>query len=117
MPRLTNSNPKYRKHRASGQAVVTLSGRDFYLGPHGSAASRQEYDQLIGEWLANGRRLKGGTSDVTVVELVAAYWTHAKDYYRGSDPHSGILASLRLALGHLKRPTAARAPPSSALCR
>ena len=36
MPRRTNSLPKYRKHRASGQAVVALDGQDFYLGPHGS---------------------------------------------------------------------------------
>ena len=33
MPRLTKSLPKYRKHRASGQAVVTLDGKDHYLGP------------------------------------------------------------------------------------
>ena len=39
--------PKYRRHRASGQAVVTLSGQDFYLGPHGTKASKQEYDRLI----------------------------------------------------------------------
>ncbi len=43
MPKLKNSLPKYRKHRASGQAVVTLKGRDFYLGPHGTKASRCEY--------------------------------------------------------------------------
>jgi hypothetical protein len=57
MPRLSKSLPKYRKHRASGQAVVRLSGKDFYLGPIGSAASRLEYDRLISEWVANGRRL------------------------------------------------------------
>ncbi len=28
MPRLTNAAPKYRKHRASGQAIVTLNGKD-----------------------------------------------------------------------------------------
>jgi hypothetical protein len=27
MPALKQSNPKYRKHRASGQAVVTLGRR------------------------------------------------------------------------------------------
>jgi hypothetical protein len=32
MPTL-NRIPTYRKHRASGQAVVTLDSRDFYLGP------------------------------------------------------------------------------------
>jgi len=55
MPKLSDSLPKYRKHRATGQAVVTLSGRYFYLGPHGTRASRLEYDRLIGEWLQNGR--------------------------------------------------------------
>ena len=38
MPRLTNSTPKYRKHRHSGQAVVTLAGKDHYLGKYGTKA-------------------------------------------------------------------------------
>ena len=49
MPCLTNSAPKYRRHRASGQAVVTLNGRDFYLGPNGTQASRREHDWLVAE--------------------------------------------------------------------
>jgi len=32
MPHLTNSTPKYRRKKVSGQAIVTLPGRDFYLG-------------------------------------------------------------------------------------
>lgn len=55
MPRLTNAVPKYRKHRASGQAIVTITGRDHYLGPHGTKASKAEYDRLVTEWLASGR--------------------------------------------------------------
>jgi hypothetical protein len=31
MPKLVNSSPKYRHHRPSGQAVVTLNGVDHYL--------------------------------------------------------------------------------------
>lgn len=53
MPKLSNSVPKYRKHRASGQAVVTLDGRDFYLGPHNTKSSKLEYDRLKDQ-----RRLK-----------------------------------------------------------
>ena len=45
MPRLTNSLPKYRKHRASGQAIVTLFGKDHYLGRYGTKASEREYDR------------------------------------------------------------------------
>ena len=84
MPRLNNFVPKYRKHKQSGQAIVTLSGRDFLLGPHGSKASRIEYDRRIAEWLQNGRQLQPDMrgSGLTVVELIAAYLHFAKRYYR-----------------------------------
>jgi hypothetical protein len=97
MPRLTESLPKYRKHRASGQAVVTLNGKDHYLGPHGTKASRQEYDRLVGEWAQNGRRLPAsGTQCITVLELIAAYWRFAKSFYV-KDGHPGTTA--RFGLG------------------
>jgi hypothetical protein len=74
--------PKYRKHRAGGQAVVTLNGMDFYLGPWGSKASRFEYDRLVGEWIQNGRRLGGGNAcDLAVVEIINAYRKYADAYY------------------------------------
>jgi len=44
MPRRNQSLPRYRKHKASGRAIVTLSGEDFYLGPYGSKASKLEYN-------------------------------------------------------------------------
>lgn len=84
MPR-TSKPPAYRRHKATGQAVVTLSGRDFYMGRHGSKTSRQAYDRLVGEWLANGRRLPADTADnpaITITELLAAYLQHARAYYR-----------------------------------
>jgi hypothetical protein len=46
--------PTYRQHKASGQALVTLSGRDIYLGPFGSPESEERYHQAIGQWLAVG---------------------------------------------------------------
>ena len=49
--------PNYRLHKATGQAFVELGGRRFYLGKHGSKASRELYEQRIAEHLANGRRL------------------------------------------------------------
>ena len=102
MPRLVHQNPSYRKHRASGQAIVTLSGQDFYLGPHGTKASRAEYDRLIGEWLANGRRLSGPTYDCYVTELVDAFWTFAEGYYGGSRQR-GELGAYAMALKILRR--------------
>ena len=70
----SKSLPKYSKHKASGQAVVHLSVTDVYLGPHGTKASKLEYDRLIGEWLANGRRLPVEADDtpISIIELTAA---------------------------------------------
>ena len=99
MPKLSDSVPKYRKHRASRQAVVTLNGRDFYLGPHNTKASKVEYDRLIGEWLANSRSLPMGEAvDVTVAELLLRYWKFAKGYYRKDGKPTGEIDNLKSAL-------------------
>jgi hypothetical protein len=75
MPRLSVSqNPAYRKHRATGQAIVTLSGRDFYLGPHKSKASKQQYDRLIAQWRNAGRTLAfaNGHGDLMVTRVITS---------------------------------------------
>ncbi len=103
MPWSNNHLPKYRKHRASGQAVVTLSGQDFYLGPHGTKASKLEYDRVIGEWLQNGRSpLLGSADELTVVELCARYWKYAKNYYRKDGKCTGEAPNIKLAIRFLK---------------
>ncbi len=79
MPRLsTDQILKYRKHKASGRAVVTLAGKDFYLGPHGTKTSRAEYDRLVAEWQANGRQSSRHSDGITVNELLLAYWMFAE---------------------------------------
>ena len=55
MPRLTTKLPSYRHHKSDGRAVVTLDGRDVYLGKYGTPESRAEYDRVVAEWLAAGR--------------------------------------------------------------
>jgi hypothetical protein len=47
MSNATGKLPSFCNHRATGQAVVRLSGKDIYLGPHGSAAAKAEYDRLV----------------------------------------------------------------------
>lgn len=75
--------PSYRRHKPSGQAVVTLNGKDFYLGPWESTASRAAYDKLIAEWLANGRQLPTAVQlgELSIAELLVAYLEFAKGYY------------------------------------
>ncbi len=80
MPRLTNSLPKCRKHKASGQAFVELNGRRHYLGPHDTKTSKLEYDRLVAEWLQHGRQIQPGLQgdELTVVELIVAYMHFAR---------------------------------------
>jgi integrase len=82
--------PAYRLHKARGLAVVTIDGRDHYLGPYGSAESREQYDRLIAEWLANGRRLprcgdKNDDPGPTVNEVMLGFMRHAERHYRRTD--------------------------------
>ena len=103
MPELSPDKlPAYRKHRASGQAIVTLNGVDHYLGPHGTKASKLEYDRLIGEWITRGRTPEVDTNDVTVVELLAAFRRHAIKHYRKDGRPTGELANIDYAIKTLK---------------
>jgi integrase len=97
VPRLSKSVPTYRKHRATGQAVVTLNGRDHYLGPHGTKVSKIEYDRLVAEWLASGRSPSFGVpqAELTIAGLLVAYLRHAKAYY-GDGPRTEF-ANMRIA--------------------
>lgn len=106
MPRLSKATPKYRHHRASGHAVVNLSGVDHYLGPHGTRASKREYDRLVGEWLAAGRESPALASDeaadITITEVAVRYWRHAAGYYQKNGKPTGTLASIKAMLKVLR---------------
>ena len=91
--------PAYTHHKPSGQARVRLPDgkggrRTYYLGPYGSPESRQRYERLIAEWLAQGRRTPiEASADLTVTQLCAVFWRHAKQHYRlldGAMPPSVI---------------------------
>lgn len=102
MPKLVNSVPKYRKHRASGQAVVTIGGRDFYLGKYGTAASRQAYQRRIAEWIASGRPSHvAPATDITITEVCAAFLRHAKHHYVKHGRITDEVASYKVVIRHL----------------
>lgn len=107
----TLRTPSYRHHRPSGQAVVTLAGRDLYLGRYGTPESRAEYDRLLAEWLTNGRRLPasaqasgaGGGSDLTINELILDYLRHADGYYVKNGKPTVEPGNIRLAVRPLRQ--------------
>jgi integrase len=102
--------PKYCLHKATGQAVVRIDGRDHYLGKHGTPESEAEYQRLIGEWHANGQTLRRDTGDaagpcgLTVAEMLLAYWHWAEGHYRDGDGRSGAeLENMKLAVRPLRQ--------------
>jgi integrase len=103
MPRLTQSHPRYRLHKKSGQAVVTLSGKDHYLGPYGTQQSRDMYDRVLSEWLANGRMLPTKPAvepekAISIIRLCASYLEFAETYYQKDGKPTSSMLRVKVAL-------------------
>lgn len=79
--------PSYRLHKPSGQAVVTLCGRDHYLGVHGTLESKTAYNRLVAQYLASGGELPSDLDlgPYTVAKLCDEYTEHARREYRAPD--------------------------------
>ncbi len=89
--------PKMCFHRASGQAVVRLGGKDKYLGRWKTAKAQAAYHRIVAEWLARGDRIAGLRPLETVGDLGLAYLAHAQGYYRKGDGVTSELSVLRSA--------------------
>jgi integrase len=105
--------PSYRLHKGSGQAVVVLGGRSIYLGKWDTPESKSEYERVITEWLANHRQQPGDATDLvglgcpanrelTVNELILAYWRFAEGYYPPDGETTSELRCIREALRPLR---------------
>src|SRR5262249_12519214 len=84
--------PSYRRHKQSGQAIVTLpdclgSRHDILLWKHGTKQSRMEYARVIAEWEAAGQQLPTSSlaKDLTINEMIVAFWKHAEQHYPPRD--------------------------------
>lgn len=104
MPRLVNIFPKYRHHKATGQAVVNLNGHDIYLGLYKSQASRLEYDRVITQWMAAGRRHVPiqAQSELSILALCLAYLEFAEGYYVKNGKPTSQLINVKLAIRYLR---------------
>ncbi len=87
--------PKYRFHKASGQAVVVIAGRSFYLGKFNSKESRQAYARIMAEWKSSGKASFGTDADqVTVAMLWADYRDHCDSYYPESRKSEAVMTRI-----------------------
>ncbi len=88
--------PKYTLHKPTGQARVRIDGKDHYLGPHGSEASEQRYNELIARFLTSVRN--PDSVNITLNRLCVAYIEHATTYYVKDGELTSELSAIRTAL-------------------
>lgn len=100
--------PSYRRQKRPGacdRAFVQINGRRKYLGIYGTEESRQRYAQFVAEWgAAGGAPQIEPHADITIVEVMAAYWRHTKQYYRRADgTPTNEISNIQQALRPLKQ--------------
>jgi len=104
--RPSRKDPKYREHK-TGQAVVRIAGRDYYLGKHDSDESREEYHRLLAEWRSSGssrawtprnRNGKRGADELTIVQLILLYLDDAEREYQKHGRETSEMHCIRSAL-------------------
>lgn len=94
--------PKYRRQKSKpyDRAFVELNGQRIYLGRWDSPKSKEQYERLMADWLANGRQLSVAADEILINELLTRFIQHAELYYRRRDGSptqeiSDIMMSLR----------------------
>ena len=103
--------PGYQLHRATGQARVSIRGRDHYLGPHGSEQSKARYAELIRQLKVEAAQAeakrdaerRASSSDSTIQELIPDYLEHCMAYYRKGGKITSQIHAIRSALRVLRR--------------
>jgi integrase len=109
MPK-SNCPPSYRLHKARNLAVVTIDGKNYYLGRYGSPESHEKYARLIAEWRANSKHLLPTTAagpavdrTLSLNELILAYWRHVEGYYVKDGKPTSEQDNIKQALRFVRR--------------
>ena len=106
VPSYRERQPSYRYHKARNYAVVTLNGKDHYLGPYDSPESHEKYARLIAEWRANGKNSAPTQSpdkeELTINKLLLKYLEFASEYYVKNGKTTGEVNNIRNAVAKLK---------------
>jgi integrase len=98
--------PSYCHHKASGQAVARIEGRDHYLGTHGSSESLERYERLLSEWRLRRDQTRAPHSApsgpfahaTTISALIERYRQFAQSYYVHDGRPTKELSCMRYAL-------------------
>lgn len=100
MGRPQKSMPDYRYH-VSGQAVVAISGKTYYLGPHNTPESRAKYLALLQIYNENGLSIPDDydvthqdNAVITVRCVTAEFRDRVEVKYAKSSSHRGRFLNL-----------------------
>lgn len=104
------SAPKYRLHKPSQNAVVTINGKNHYLGKYGTDESHELYRRKITEsWgqsvttIATAETVTVKTSlGITISEIAVLYAKHCKAYYRKNGEPTSEWTVCKLVLKRLR---------------
>ena len=110
VPRKALGVPSYCLHKASGQAVVRIGGRDVYLGPHGSEESKNEYARVLAECRVRREEQVAEAStlmatvdpSMTLSEVLLRYREFAKGYYSKDGEPTKEFVEMAIALKPLR---------------
>ena len=107
MPR-TSRPPSYRFHKARNCAVVTIHGKNHYLGEYGSPESHEGYARLITQWRARVDAPEASlpltvNGCLSINAVILQYLVFAAVYYRKHDKPTGEINNIRAALASLKK--------------
>lgn len=104
--------PSYSLHKPSGQAVVKVRGRSFYLGKHNSPESREAYARIVADILA-GRPVqkpqprvaeaKPPEPGISVAQLAERFQKHTQSYYVKDGKQTSEAAAIRCAMKFFSR--------------
>ena len=106
-------------HKARNCAVVTINGKNHYLGPYDSPESYEKYARLIAEWKCKqippeASTPGGNGTGSRVNDLILAFWQHAKQRYVKNGKPTSEIRSFRTALRPVGSSTAESRSPTSA---
>jgi hypothetical protein len=124
--------PMYRKREGRSQALVTLTDsvtkrhRDFWLGEHGTAESRELYHRVIAEWETNEQRFPQATScraapeeadGLMLVALLRDFYRWAKRNYDKGELRSFYIVMVLMPRYYGRTPAVAFGPKKLRMLR
>ena len=91
----------------------------YYLGKYGSETSRREYDQIIAEFVANGRQPFSDADEILVEALIARFLVYAEKEIKYSPAANWRICKILRLLNDLysKQPVSAFTPSALKVLR